>query len=141
MKSFIQTISNKALQLALAAGLVGTLALAGTTPASAATDCVKTPNAPVCQAQGGVTGIGGGGEGKTAGDFSELIKRVINILLFLIGAIAVIMIIIGGIRYTTSGGDSSQAKGARDTILYAVIGLVIAVMAYAIVNFVLNSLS
>lgn len=140
MKSFIQNISNKALYLTLAMGLVSTLAFAGATTVAAATDCSAggTPNAPVCQAQKGVDGIGGTTKGNTAADFNNLIKQIINILLFLIGAIAVIMIIIGGIRYTTSGGDSSQAKGARDTILYAVIGLVIAIMAYAIVNFVIS---
>ncbi|MEO5499574.1 MAG: hypothetical protein ABIR46_03680, partial [Candidatus Saccharimonadales bacterium] len=93
---------------------------------------------PVCQAQGGVDGIGGKSAGNSAADFNILINRIINLLLFLIGAIAVIMIIIGGIRYTTSGGDSSQTKGARDTILYSVVGLVIAIMAFAIVNFVMS---
>lgn len=66
------------------------------------------------------------------------IKIVVNILLFLIAAIAVIMIIIGGIRYTTSNGDSSQTKSAKDTILYAVVGIVVAILAYAIVNFVVD---
>jgi hypothetical protein len=65
------------------------------------------------------------------------INNIINILLFVIGAIAVIMIIVGGLRYVISGGDTGSTKAARDTILYAVIGLVIAIMAYAIVNFVL----
>jgi hypothetical protein len=50
------------------------------------------------------------------------------------------MIIVGGLRYVTSGGDASSTKAARDTILYAVVGLVIAVMAFAIVNFVLGAL-
>jgi multisubunit Na+/H+ antiporter MnhB subunit len=53
--------------------------------------------------------------------------------------IAVIMIVIGGIRYTTSNGDSSQVKSAKDTIMYAVIGLVVAILAYAIVNFILSA--
>ncbi len=66
----------------------------------------------------------------------DQIKIVVNVLLFLLGAIAVIMIIIGGIRYATSNGDSSQTKAAKDTILYAVIGLIVAIMAYAIVNFI-----
>ena len=68
------------------------------------------------------------------------IKNIINILLFIIGAIAVIMIIIGGIRYVVSNGDSSQTTAAKNTILYAVVGLVIAMMAYAIVNWVIGSL-
>ncbi len=66
-----------------------------------------------------------------------LIRNVINILLWAIGIVSVIMIIIGGIRYATSNGDSNQVTAAKNTIMYAVIGLVIAIFAYAIVNFVL----
>ncbi len=69
---------------------------------------------------------------------SNLVKQVINLLLFVIGVIAVIMIIVGGIRYTLSNGDASNIKTAKDTILYAVVGLVVALMAYAIVNFVVG---
>lgn len=67
-----------------------------------------------------------------------LIKTVVNILLYVLGTIAVIMIIVGGIRYATSGGDASGIKGGKDTILYAVIGLVVAMLAWAIVNFVIG---
>lgn len=66
------------------------------------------------------------------------VQNVINILLYVLGIICVIMIIIGGIKYTTSNGDSSAINGAKNTILYAIVGLVVAMMAYAIVNFVLN---
>ena len=69
------------------------------------------------------------------------IKTITNVLLFVLGAIAVIMIIIGGIRYATSNGDSSAIQGAKNTILYAVIGLIVAILAYAIVNFVVSSFS
>ncbi|MFZ1360796.1 MAG: pilin [Candidatus Saccharimonadales bacterium] len=69
----------------------------------------------------------------------DQIKTITNVLLFLIGAIAVIMIIIGGIRYVTSNGDANQTKAAKDTIMYAVIGLVVAILAYAIVNFVITA--
>lgn len=72
-------------------------------------------------------------------DLPSMIKTVINILLFLIGIIAVVAIIIGGIRYTTSNGDSGAIKSAKDTILYAVIGLIVAIMSYAIVNFVVGA--
>lgn len=67
---------------------------------------------------------------------ASLIKKIINILLFFLGAIAVIMIIIGGISYTTSGGDSGSVSKAKNTILYSIIGLAIAFSAYAIVNWV-----
>jgi hypothetical protein len=72
-------------------------------------------------------------------DFLKLMKNIISTLLLVLGIIAVIMIIIGGIRYTTSNGDSNQIKAAKDTVLYAVIGLIVAIMSYAIVQFVLAS--
>lgn len=79
----------------------------------------------------------GGSENQT--DLTEQLRTVTNILLFILGAIAVIMIIIGGIRYATSNGESSSIKSAKDTILYSVIGLAVAIMAFAIVNFVIDA--
>ena len=63
--------------------------------------------------------------------------KVVNTLIFVIGAVAVIMIVVGGMRYVISGGDSGQVNSAKNTILYAVVGLVIAMASYGIVNFVL----
>jgi hypothetical protein len=67
-----------------------------------------------------------------------LIKTVVNVLLYILGAVAVIMIVIGGIKYTTSNGDASSVTSAKNTIMYAVVGLIVALMAYAIVNFVIQ---
>lgn len=67
-----------------------------------------------------------------------IFKQIVNILLYIIGAIAVIMLIIGGIRYTISGGDSSAVTGAKNTILYAIIGIIVAMLAFVIVNFVIG---
>ena len=69
---------------------------------------------------------------------ANIMKNVINTLLVVLGMIAVLMIVIGGIRYTTSAGDSSATKAAKDTVLYSVVGLVIAIMSFAIVNFVVS---
>ena len=68
-----------------------------------------------------------------------IFQTVTNVLLFIIGAISVIMLIIGGIRYVVSGGDSSAVTSAKNTILYAVVGIVVAILAYALVNFVITS--
>lgn len=65
---------------------------------------------------------------------------VTNVLLFIIGAVAVIMLIIGGIRYAVSSGDQAAVTGAKNTILYAIIGIVVAFLAYAAVNFVSSQL-
>ena len=67
-------------------------------------------------------------------------KQVTNTILYIVGIIAVIMLIIGGIKYVLSGGDSKKVTDAKNTVLYAIIGLVIAVFSYAIVNFVITSL-
>ena len=76
---------------------------------------------------------------KSSGDQApSMIKTVINILLYVLGIIAVIMIIVGGMRYTTSNGNASQLKEAKDTILYSVVGLVVAILSFTIVNFVLG---
>ena len=96
--------------------------------------------AQVCE---GISAIGGGNSCNSDAAKNELsgfIKQIINILLFIIGAAAVIMIIIGAFRYVLSNGDASATKGAKDTILYAVVGVIVAAMAYAIVNFVIGSL-
>ena len=65
---------------------------------------------------------------------------VTNIMLYVIGGVAVLMLIVGGIRYVVSSGDQNAVTGAKNTILYAVIGLVVAVLAYAAVNFVSSNL-
>ena len=67
-------------------------------------------------------------------------KQVTNTILYIVGIIAVIMLIIGGIRYVVSGGDSKKVTDAKNTVLYAIIGLVVCILAFAIVNFVVNSL-
>ena len=66
----------------------------------------------------------------------DLVKNIINILLTVASVIAVIMIIVGGIRYSTSNGDSASLSAAKNTILYSLIGLIIAVFAYPIVQYV-----
>jgi len=77
------------------------------------------------------------GEGGQGGIF----RTITNVMLFLIGAISVIMLIIGGIRYVVSGGDSTAVQNAKNTILYAIVGVIVAILAYAVVNFVVTSFS
>lgn len=107
---------------------------------------VATYAAPAEKIQEGVNSVGGGSPDCTDADgnpaacsVDNQVQVVVNILLFILGAIAVVMIVIGGIRYATSNGESSNIKAAKDTILYAVIGLIVAIMAYAIVNFVVGA--
>lgn len=103
-----------------------------------ALDCAGADKSTAaCQLQGGVNKVGG--DNNTT-DLTTFITNIINIMLFIAGAVAVIMIIIGGIRYVTSNGDQAQVKSAKDTILYSVVGLVVAILAFAIVNFVTSNI-
>lgn len=82
--------------------------------------------------------ISAGGTGNE--DLSANIIDIVNVLLFILGAVAVIVIVIAGFRFVVANGDSNAVSSARNAILYAVIGLVIAILSYAIVNFVIKNL-
>jgi len=71
--------------------------------------------------------------------FAGLAKKIINIFSIVVGSVSVIMIIVGGFRYVISGGDSNGVSGAKNTIMYAIIGLVIVLFAQIIVKFVLTN--
>lgn len=66
----------------------------------------------------------------------DLVKNIVNVLLFIVGGISVIMIIVGGLLYVTSAGDSGGVTRAKATLTYAIVGLVVSFLAFAIVNFV-----
>ena len=68
----------------------------------------------------------------------KVIQNILNVILSISGIIAVIFIVIGGIHYMTSAGDAGKIKKAKDTVLYAVIGLIVCILAFAIVNFVIR---
>lgn len=91
-----------------------------------------------------ITKFASGAEVNTVGDgddnLVESITGIINAVIAVLGIVCVIVMIIGGINYMTSSGDSGKVKKAKDTILYGVIGLVICVLAFAIVNFVIGNI-
>ena len=70
-----------------------------------------------------------------------VMRRVINIFSIVVGSVSVIMIIIGGFRYIISGGDSTGVTAAKNTILYAIVGLVIVLFSQVIVRFVITNIS
>ncbi len=102
-------------------------------PQTDAINVFKNPDASQADAANVVTN-----QGNTKTDFNTIVQRVVYILLFVIGVASVIMIIVGGIRYTIANGDQAAIKSAKNTVLYAVVGLVIALLAFAIVNFVVS---
>ena len=67
-------------------------------------------------------------------------KQITNTVLYIVGIVAVIMLIVGGIKYVVSGGDAKKVTDAKNTVLYAIIGLVICLLAFAIVNFVVTTI-
>lgn len=67
-----------------------------------------------------------------------VISTVIGTMLFVVGLLAVVMLIYGGIRYVTSHGDKAQVTAAKETIMYAVVGLVVAIAAFAVVQWITN---
>ncbi len=77
--------------------------------------------------------------GNSQQNFNDLMKRIINIFSMVVGAVSVIMIIIGGFRYIISAGDSNGVTGAKNTILYALVGLVVVLFSQIIVKFVLSN--
>jgi hypothetical protein len=74
------------------------------------------------------------------GTLPGYIHAIANMLIFVVGAASVLMIIIGGLKYVVSMGHPKRVESARNTILYAIVGVVVAACSYAIVNFVLNAL-
>lgn len=93
------------------------------------------------------TGISGGVDAAKPTGASEdlfgdggIFQTVADVLLFLVGAVSVIMLIIGGIRYVISAGDQQAVTNAKNTILYAIVGIVVAFLAFAAVRFVVGRL-
>lgn len=81
------------------------------------------------------------GEGQPTNLFAggdALIPRLINLMLFIVGILAIVFLIFGGIRYVISGGDKTKVDAAKNTILYAIVGLVVAILGYAVVNWVIG---
>jgi hypothetical protein len=79
--------------------------------------------------------------GGTSGslDFGGIAKKIVNIFSIIVGAVAIIMIIYGGFRYITSGGDSGSVGNAKNTLIYAIVGLIIVALAQVLVHFVINT--
>jgi hypothetical protein len=125
MKKFV---TGTVLAIALAVGFV-----AAGSPAYAAgpTDSAKTQ---VCT---GVSGQAGGACGTGGVDISKTLKGVLNLLTVIAGIIAVIMVVISGMKYTTSGGDPQAVSSAKRTLIYALVGVVVVAMSQFMVHFIL----
>ena len=127
MKRFFYLIAGSIVTIALGASLLGTPVLAQIGQGGA---------------QGGVNAARGDGvpTNLTNGEDS-LVSKIINIMLYAIGVVSVVMLIIGGFRYVISGGQKESVTAAKNTILYAIIGLLVALFAYPIIKFVLDAVT
>ena len=76
---------------------------------------------------------------RSKGDYKKVIKNVSNFLLYIVGIASVFVIVVAGIRYVTSANDSGRMAGAKSTLLYALVGLGLSMVAYVIVNWVVNT--
>lgn len=118
-----------------AASLLLVASLAAGLSAPALADGATTFTNDACQ---GISQLGGGDScapGSSSSGVTNIVKIIITILSYVVGVVAVIMIIIAGLSYVTSGGDSNKVSSAKSTLLYALIGLVVAVLAQFIVHF------
>lgn len=131
---FINKIKSGLIIGLLAFGLLLPVAAASTASAQISDEAKSA----ACEGIGGATGQNSCHTGAAGSTVRSLLSTVLNILSWIIGIVAVFMIIIGGFKFITSSGDSSGVQSARNTIIYALVGLVVAALAQAIVNFVLN---
>ena len=145
MKKIITIVASVVMMLGLA------LMPASAEEAAAATtaaDCMglnssQTAACSACLAENGASWDDTAGtcsSPSAPGGLNGIIQTIINVMLFIIGILCVVMIIFGGIRFTTSTGDQSRTKAARDTIIYAVVGLIVAIVAFALVQWVFSAL-
>jgi hypothetical protein len=127
----MKKLMNLSTNLFIMFGLVFTLSMVFNTQFAGA-DAKSEIQGGVSQASGGTT------PADPAKPLNDTITTIINLLSTVTGIIAVIMIIVGGFRYVTSGGASDKVGSAKNTIVYALIGLIIIALAQVIVRFVLN---
>lgn len=79
------------------------------------------------------------GEGEAKSTLGSLVGGAVRTLSFAVGVAAILMVIYGGLKYVTSGGDATKTKNARATVMYSLIGLAVAVLAQVIVNILINT--
>ena len=113
----------------MAAGVLGVVALAAPVAADGICGDLNIPQD---------IRIASGCDGGAGDKLPQAVIGILNVIIGLLGIVAVIAIVFGGVQYMTSSGDAGKVKKAKDTILYAVIGLIVCILAFAIVNFAIG---
>ena len=120
--------------------MVGTSSLLGVAVATAvpayAADNIQ---GGLCQGVSVASGTGCDSAGSSKLTLGGIATSAVNIFSWVVGVAAVIMIIVGGFRYITSGGSSDKVGSAKNTLIYAIVGLIIVALAQFIVHFVINT--
>lgn len=130
---------NKIKTIITSLAMLSMVGIPALVPAVAHAQLTKCEGITACADEGSCNADKAGcDKGEADTRINDIIKLVINIFSLIVGVVAVIMIIIGGLKYITSGGDSGNITGAKNTILYAIIGLVVIVFAQVVVRFVLK---
>jgi predicted permease len=140
----IQKIKIAILSLALSFGFAAPVLVPAV--ASAAVDTTNTINQGLCTGVGDASGGSNtsssacfNNQSDTTDSLSKIAKVIINIFSIIVGIVAIIMIIYGGFRYITSGGESGRVGNAKNTLIYAIVGLIIVALAQFLVHFVLTT--
>ena len=143
--SMLQKIKNYLMVLSLPFAMMAPLALAPVVHAADIGNCGSirsslnqginsaSANSASCSEPAGGSGSADGLRG--------IASKIVNLLSVIVGIVAVIMIIVGGFRYIASGGASDKVSGAKNTLIYAIVGLIIVALAQFIVHFVLSNVN
>lgn len=129
----MKKIKHSILSLALLLGLLAPAAL----PTVVGAQISQESKDAACEGLG--TSGGGGCNGSSGNSVMNLVSTAVEVLSWIIGVVAVIMVIVGGFKFVVSAGDANGVKSARSTIIYALVGLVVAALAQILVRFVLTN--
>ena len=132
----LHKIKNLIMAAALPLAIAAPLALAPV--ASAACDGIQQSIAQGVNDAVGDNGCQTSSQGNVS--LQDIASKIVNLLSVIVGVVAVIMIIVGGFRYIASGGASDKVSGAKNTLIYAIVGLIIVALAQFIVHFVLSNI-
>lgn len=133
-------ITKKLKNILVVAASVFALMVPTLVPAAVAAQGVNIQN-NLCGGTNFTTSGGSCNYGAANNKINSILKLVVNLFSLIVGIVSVIMIIVGGLKYITSGGEASNISGAKNTIIYAIVGLVIVALAQFIVHFVLGKVA
>jgi len=143
----IKAITKKTIVTIFSLALLSSFGSVATTEAGSVTVAPPAASSSKADACNGLSQLNGGTSadcsnlGDQGGGVPKVIKAVVEILSFVVGVVAIIMIVVSGLKFMTSGGDAQKAATAKTTLTYALVGLAVAALAQVLVRFVLSATS